>query len=82
MVVLHADHHLVLHRKSGRLSDGRENDHADRERRRSRGTNRDILRHSGGRKHDDVFQSKYEKSRGITILYLTLIIEVNATHFE
>lgn len=56
MVVLHADHNLLLYRKSGRVPDRREDDNADRKRRRSRRTNRYIVWHSGGWQHEDVFQ--------------------------
>lgn len=36
MVVLHPDHHLVVHRESGGFPYGGKNDQSDRERRRSR----------------------------------------------
>lgn len=60
-MVLHVNHHLLLHGELGCLPHCREDDHADRERGRSRGTNADFLWNFRGWKYDDVLQSKYQR---------------------
>nr|XP_049597674.1 glutamate receptor 1 isoform X2 [Syngnathus scovelli] len=62
VVVLHADHHLLVHGQPGRLPDGRAHGVAHRERRRPRQAERDRLRHSGRRIHQGILQGQDERA--------------------
>ena len=58
VVVLHTDHHFLVHCQSGRFPDRRTDGVAHRKCRRSRQTERHFVRHDRGRIHHDVFQGR------------------------
>ena len=56
LVVLHPDHHLLLHRQPRRLPHRRQDDHADRERGGSGQAEGDCLWNPERRQHHDLLQ--------------------------